>query len=123
MTPHRVRAGDVTSSHVGMVVAHAVRNAAGTKFVLKKGNILGDEHVGPLRELGDRELHLLEAGLDDVHEVEAGARLARAVAGPGIELRAFDPAQLPDMAFAHDDRIVQDWLALRDRQQSEAGVA
>ena len=87
MTPHRVRAADVSPCHVGMVVAHAVRNAAGTKFVLKKGDILADENVGPLRELGDRELHLLEAGQEDIHEVEAGARLSRAVSGPGIDLR------------------------------------
>ena len=87
MTPHRVRAGDVAPRHVGMVVAHAVRNAAGTKFVLKKGDILGDASIGPLRDLGDRELHLLEAGPEDIHEVEAGARLARAISGPGIALR------------------------------------
>src|SRR5215210_1481258 len=87
MTPHRIRAGDVARRHVGMVVAHAVRNAAGTKFVLRKGDILADENVGPLRELGDRELHLLEAGPEDIHEVEAGARLSQAISGPGIELR------------------------------------
>ena len=87
MTPHRVRAGDVTERHVGMVVAHAVRNVAGTKFVLRKGDVLGEEHVGPLRALDDRELHLLEAGPEDIHEVEAGARLSQAISGPGIELR------------------------------------
>ena len=32
-----------------------------------------------------------------------------------IELQAFDPERLPDMAFPHDTRIVQDWLALRRR--------
>ncbi|MDP8924360.1 MAG: hypothetical protein M3O34_15995 [Chloroflexota bacterium] len=105
MTPHRVRAGDVSPRHVGMVVAHAVRNAAGTKFVLKKGDILSDEHVGPLRELGDRELHLLEADPDDIHEVEAGARLARAVAGPGIELRG--PAESQYTLLAADRGLLR----------------
>jgi molybdenum cofactor cytidylyltransferase len=30
-----------------------------------------------------------------------------------IELRAYDPENLPEMAFAHDTQIVRDWLALR----------
>lgn len=87
MTPHGVLARDVGAAHVGMVVAHAVRNAAGTKFVLKKGDVVEGEHVEPLRDLGDRELHLLAGEPDELHEVEAGARLARAVAGSGIDLR------------------------------------
>jgi ADP-ribose pyrophosphatase YjhB (NUDIX family) len=32
-----------------------------------------------------------------------------------IDLRGFDPDNLPEMAFPHDTRIVRDWLALRDR--------
>jgi hypothetical protein len=32
------------------------------------------------------------------------------------ELQAFDPHHLPEMAFAHDTRIVRDWQALRERQ-------
>lgn len=32
------------------------------------------------------------------------------------ELQAFDPQELPEMAFAHDTRIVRDWQALRERQ-------
>jgi hypothetical protein len=87
VTPHRVVARDVTARHVGMVAAHAVRNAAGTKFVLKKGDLLTAEHVAALAALNDRELHLLEADPGDVHENEAGIRLARAVAGDGIDVR------------------------------------
>jgi molybdenum cofactor cytidylyltransferase len=45
-------------------------------------------------------------------------------AGPEVdELRAFRPDRLPEMAFAHDDRIVRDWLALRARQANETGAA
>ena len=45
-------------------------------------------------------------------------------AGPEVdELRAFAPDALPEMAFAHDDRIVRDWLALRARQATGTGVA
>lgn len=70
-----------------MVVAHPVRNAAGTRFVLRKGDILSALDVEPLQELGERELHLLAADPGEIHEVDAGLRLARAVAGPGIVLR------------------------------------
>jgi molybdenum cofactor cytidylyltransferase len=32
-----------------------------------------------------------------------------------VDIRGFDPNDLPDMAFAHDERIVRDWLAHRAR--------
>jgi ADP-ribose pyrophosphatase YjhB (NUDIX family) len=32
-----------------------------------------------------------------------------------VELRAFDPDNLPDMAFAHDTQIVRDWQAFQAR--------
>jgi hypothetical protein len=87
MLPKRVLARDVDDTDVGLVAAHAVRNALGTRFVLRKGEIVGSEHVKPLRELGSRELHLLGIQNGELHEAEAGARLARAIAGPGISLR------------------------------------
>jgi 8-oxo-dGTP diphosphatase len=32
-----------------------------------------------------------------------------------LELRSFDPDHLPEMAFPHDTRIVEDWRAMRAR--------
>lgn len=87
MVPKRVLAQHVDATDVGMVAAHAIRNALGTKFVLRKGEVVGSEHVKPLRELGSRELHLLGIQDGELHETEAGARLAQAIAGPGISLR------------------------------------
>ena len=87
MIPHRLRGREVGVEHVGLVVAHAVRNAVGTAFLLRKGDTVGPEHLDRLHELGDHELHLLQAGPDELHEDEAGRRLARAVAGPGITVR------------------------------------
>ena len=87
MIPRRLRAPEVGAEHAGLVVAHAVRDAAGRGFVLRKGDIVRPEHLEPLRALGDHELHLLEPGPDELHEDEAGRRLAHAVAGPGISLR------------------------------------
>ena len=87
MIPHRLRAREVGPEHVGLVAAHSVRDAAGATFLLRKGETVGPEHRARLAKLGDRELHLLEPSPDELHEDEAGRRLAQAVAGPGIELR------------------------------------
>src|SRR5688572_30382368 len=83
----RVEAREVAAEYVSWIVAHDVRNAAGTKFLLRKGSPIGDDAVEPLRALGRRELHLLLAEPDELHENEAGDRLARAVAGPGVTFR------------------------------------
>ena len=74
-------------------MAHNVRNAAGTKFVVRKGETLEAGHVDDLRALSSRELHLLEIAPDELHENEAGARLARAVAGPGINVKGPSESQ------------------------------
>jgi hypothetical protein len=83
----RVDAAALDESHIGSIVAHDVRTADGSKFVLRKGNPIDREALAALRALGDRELHLLQIGRDELHENEAGARLAAAVAGPGVEYR------------------------------------
>jgi hypothetical protein len=87
MIRRQVLGEDVSRDDIGLVAAHAVRNGAGTRFILRKGELLADEHVKPLRELGERELHLVGIEAGELHESEAGARLAHAVAGPGIDLR------------------------------------
>jgi hypothetical protein len=84
---HRIYADEVGDGQVGLVAAHTVRNAAGTKFILRKGDVVRPEHLAPLQALGHRHLHLVEIGEDDVHEAEAGRRLAQAVAGPGVDSR------------------------------------
>jgi hypothetical protein len=56
---------------------------------LRKGTVLGSEHLGALRDLDDVHVVELEAG--DVHEDEAAVRLAAAIAGAGV--RAATPVQ------------------------------
>jgi hypothetical protein len=87
MIRRSVKASAIGESDVGMIVAHGVRNAKGTKFVLRKGDVITPDHLAPLRELGARELHLVGVEDGEIHEEEAGARLARAISGPGITLR------------------------------------
>jgi hypothetical protein len=87
MRRRQVQASEIEAADVGLVAAHAVRNVAGTRFILRKGDVLTGEHLDELRALGDRELHLVGVESGELHEAEAGARLARAVAGPGIDYR------------------------------------
>lgn len=50
---------------------------------LRKGAVLGPEHLDRVRAAG--EVHLVEMEAGDVHEDEAARRLAAALAGPGLE--------------------------------------
>ncbi len=49
---------------------------------LRKGTVLGPEHLDRLRGMG--EIHVVALAPDDVHEDAAAARLAAALAGPGL---------------------------------------
>ena len=49
---------------------------------LRKGTVLGAEHLQRIRDSGD--IHVVELDPGDVHEDAAARRLAAAVAGPGI---------------------------------------
>ena len=95
---------------LGAVVAHNVRTPNGRGFLLKKGEILDE---GGLRRLRDarQDVHLLIPAADDVHEDEAGRRLARAVCGPGMAIRGLIGAQY-QLVAAHRGllRVHQDVL-------------
>jgi hypothetical protein len=77
---------------LGAVVAHNVRTADARRFLMKKGEILDEDG---LQRLGDApgEVHLLVPDPGDLHEDEAGHRLALAVAGPGVRLKGLIGAQ------------------------------
>jgi hypothetical protein len=52
---------------------------------LRKGTVLGEEHLERVRRGG--EVHVVELELGDLHEDAAARRLAAALAGPGLEAR------------------------------------
>jgi hypothetical protein len=52
---------------------------------LRKGTVLGPQHVEQLRRAGEVHVVVLEPG--DLHEDEAARRLSMAFAGPGLEAR------------------------------------
>jgi molybdenum cofactor cytidylyltransferase len=53
---------------------------------LRKGTILGDQHLDRVRQA--REFHVVELEPGDVHEDVAARRLASALASPGLEAKA-----------------------------------
>lgn len=134
MIRRSVVAGAIQEADTGLIAAHSVRNAAGTKFVLRKGDVVGPEHLPPLRELGARELHLVGVEPGELHESEAGARLARAISGPGITVRGPAESQYTllaatrgllrvdvDRLFAVNDHHGISVLTRFDYQPVEAG--
>lgn len=66
-----------------VVIAEDVRIG---KARIRKGHRLEENDLPLLREL-DRPIHAIVLEADDVHEDDAGGRLARAVAGQGLEIR------------------------------------
>ena len=78
------RAGDWASALSGCVIVHDVRDERGAVQV-PKGRILDEADVARLRVLPWQELHVAQLASEDVHEDEAGARLARAAAGDGVQ--------------------------------------
>jgi hypothetical protein len=73
-------------SLAGLVLCQDVR-ADGGRSVLAKGTIIGREHLPVLMEAPWTELHFVQMTEGDLHEDEAGARLAAAAAGDGVEVR------------------------------------
>lgn len=79
------RAGDWDRALSGCVIVHDVRDDRGTVQV-PKGRILDDADVERLRVLPWQELHVARLAPQDVHEDEAGARLAHVAAGDGVRV-------------------------------------
>ncbi len=70
---------------VGKILVHNIADEAGRK-ALSKGQVVREEDLEKLARLGRREVYVAELEPGDVHEDQAAARLAQAVAGPGVTL-------------------------------------
>jgi hypothetical protein len=79
------RTGEWAVSLAGCVIVHDVRDTRGV-VQIPKGRVLGEHDLGRLGALPWEELHVAELAADDVHEDDAGARLAAAAGGEGVEL-------------------------------------
>ncbi|HYI15284.1 MAG TPA: hypothetical protein VEX37_07835 [Thermomicrobiales bacterium] len=80
---HAMQTTDITSAQLGWVLTHDI-DARDGRLLLPKGTTLDAAALACLPEAEPGEVHLLELGLDDVHEDAAGQRVARAVAGSGV---------------------------------------
>lgn len=69
----------------GSVLVHDVRDARGAVCVAK-GRVLNLDDVARLRAVPWQELHVAALAPDDMHEEEAGPRLACAAAGSGVRV-------------------------------------
>jgi hypothetical protein len=74
------------------VLCHDVRDAVG-KVVLPKGARLDAAAVRTLLATPWDEIHLIALDAGDVHEEEAGRRLAAAVIGEGVEVKGYTGGQ------------------------------
>jgi hypothetical protein len=74
------------------VLCHDVRDAAG-KVALPKGARLDTSAAQRLLALPWDEIHVIALDPDDVHEEEAGRRLATAVTGDGVEVKGYTGGQ------------------------------
>jgi hypothetical protein len=76
----------------GLVLCHDVRDGAG-KIVGAKGARLDAATAAAVLSAPWEELHLLAIEPGDLHEEEAGARLARAAVGDGVEVKGYTGGQ------------------------------
>src|SRR5262249_29981448 len=73
---------------VGKVLCHDVRDAEG-KIAVEKGARLTDSTAKTLLATPWEEIHLLAVEPNDLHEEEAGRRLAAAIVGDGVEVKGY----------------------------------
>ena len=74
---------------VGMVLCHDITKIVPGEFkgrAFKKGHIIRAEDIPVLLSLGKDHIYVWEMNSGDVHENDAGIRLAQAVRGAGISL-------------------------------------
>ena len=78
----------------GAVLAQKVPKPVGG-VALDKGRVLGAEELQRLSELSWSELHVIALEAGDVHEDEAGRRLAAALAGDGVQVEPASAGAFP----------------------------
>ncbi len=76
----------------GKILCHDVRDAAG-KVAAPKGARLDAPAAAALLALPWSEVHLIALDGGDIHEEAAGARLAAAVVGAGVEVKGYTGGQ------------------------------
>ena len=72
---------------VGTQLAHDITEIRPGEFkgaAFRKGHTVCDDDICQLQKLGKNHLYLIDLGDDEIHENQAAAILARALAGDGV---------------------------------------
>ncbi len=88
MKAHAIRKGATPAMLIGRVLCHDVRDPA-RKIVSRKGDVLDEASARIVLDLPWEEIHVLELTPGDIHEEEAGKRLAAAVVGDGVAVKGY----------------------------------
>lgn len=78
-----------TEKSVGKIICHDITKIEKGVFkgpLFKKGHIIREEDVEALLNLGKKHIYLIELEPGEIHEDEAGLRIARALQGSGLEI-------------------------------------
>ena len=85
-----------TEKAVGCVICHDITKIEKGAFkgaLFRKGHRIRPQDVEMLLDLGKKHIYALELDAGDVHEDDAGTRIARALAGPGPGLELSGPSE------------------------------
>src|SRR5207253_7048409 len=88
MKPRAIRKNATPAALIGRVLCHDVRDA-GRKVAAPKGALIDEALARTLLALPWEELHVIEIEAGDMPEEPAGKRLAAAVVGEGVEVKAY----------------------------------
>ncbi len=78
-----------TREAIGMTLAHDVTRISPGEFKgprFRKGHVITEQDIPQLLELGEEHVYVLSLEPGEIHEDEAGTRIARAMADPTLEL-------------------------------------
>ena len=73
---------------IGMVIGHDMTKVVPGEFkgpAFRRGHVIKDEDIPELLSIGKEHIYVMELGDEDVHEDEAGSRIAGAICGSGLE--------------------------------------
>jgi len=88
MKAHAIHKDVTPAMLVGRVLCHDVRDPV-RKVAAHKGDVIDEASARTLLGLPWEELHVLEMEPGDIHEEQAGKRLAAAVVGDGVEVKGY----------------------------------
>ena len=94
---------------IGTNLAHDITEVRPGEFkgpAFRKGHRVCEEDICHLQRLGKNHLYVVDLEADDLHENEAAALLAAAIAGPGVVWRN-DPREGKIEMFAENDGLVR----------------